>query len=262
MQSDLAQDLALALDPAQLFRRAIGSPPDDWQARLLRSDARQILLNCTRQAGKSTSTASLALHTALYEPGALILILAPAERQSKELFRKVRQQAGALGIPNSAIERDTALEIELVNGARMVCLPGKDATIRGFSAVSLLIVDEAARVSDELYRGVRPMLAVSNGRVVLLSSPFGRRGFFFEEWANGGATWERYEVPATLIPRIPAAFLEEERRALGPFFEGEYMCKFLDNQLSVFSYASVMGALSDTVQPLFGGNDGEIHDRA
>src|SRR5689334_22460811 len=58
-------DLALALDPARLFRRAVGSPPDDWQARLLRSDARQILLNCTRQAGKSTSTAALALHTAL-----------------------------------------------------------------------------------------------------------------------------------------------------------------------------------------------------
>src|SRR5690349_8471056 len=74
-------DLALALDPARLFRRAVGSEPDPWQAQLLRSDARQILLNCTRQAGKSTSTAALALHTALYQPGALILILAPALRQ-------------------------------------------------------------------------------------------------------------------------------------------------------------------------------------
>lgn len=210
-------DLALALDPARLFRRAMGSPPDDWQARLLRSSSRQILLNCTRQAGKSTGTATLALHTASYQPGALVLILAPAERQSKELFRKVRTQAAALGIPSSAIEKDTALEIELTNGARMVCLPGKDATVRGFSAVSLLIVDEAARVPDDLYRGVRPMLATSGGKIVLLSSPFGRRGFFFEEWANGGPAWERYEVPATMIPRIPAAFLEEERRALGPF---------------------------------------------
>jgi hypothetical protein len=254
-------DLALALDPARLFRRAMGSEPDDWQARLLRSEARQILLNCTRQAGKSTSTAALALHTALYQPDSLTLILAPAERQSKELFRKVRQQAGALGIPSSAIEKDTALEIELTNGARMVCLPGKDATIRGFSAVSLLIVDEASRVPDELYRGVRPMLAVSGGRVVLLSSPYGRRGFFFEEWTNGGAAWERYEVPATMVPRIPAAFLAEERRSLGPWFDQEYMCQFLDTQFQVFSYHTVMGALSDDVQPLFGGHNAEIYDR-
>ena len=96
------------------------------------------------------------------------------------------------------------------------------------------------------------MLAVSAGRVILLSSPFGKRGFFHEEWANGGSSWQRYEVPATMIPRIPAEFLEEERRALGPFFAGEYMCQFLDNQFSVFSYESVMTALSDDVQPLFG----------
>lgn len=245
-------DLAMALDPARLFRRAVSARPDPWQTRLLRSPARQILLNCSRQAGKSTSTAVLALHAALYQPGALILLLAPALRQSQELFRKVKQQAGALGIPNDAIERETSLEIELQTGARIVALPGKEGTIRGFSAVNLLIVDEASRVDDALYRAVRPMLAVSAGRVILLSSPFGKRGFFHEEWANGGSSWQRYEVPATMIPRIPAEFLEEERRALGPFFAGEYMCQFLDNQFSVFSYESVMTALSDDVQPLFG----------
>lgn len=253
MLTDLARDLALALDPAQMFAAAIGGPPDPWQAQLLRSNARQIMLCCSRQAGKSTSTALLALHTALYRPGALILLLAPALRQSQELFRKVKQQAAALNIPNEAIERETALEIALTNDARIVALPGKEATIRGFSAASLLIVDEAARVPDELYRSVRPMLAVSRGRLVLLSSPFGRRGFFFDEYVNGGPGWERIEVPATMIPRIPPEFLEEERRALGPFFAGEYMCQFLENQFSVFSYGSVMGALSDDVRPLFGG---------
>lgn len=246
-------DLAMALDPARLFRRAIGAPPDPWQVRLLRSSSHQVLLNCSRQAGKSTSTAVLALHAALYQPGALILLLAPALRQSQELFRKVKGEAAALGIPNNAIERETALEIELNTGARIVALPGKEATIRGFSAVDLLIVDEAARVPDALYRAVRPMLAVSGGRVVLLSSPFGKRGFFHAEWVDGGPSWERFEVPATMIPRIPASFLEEERRALGPQFYGqEYMCQFADSEFQVFSYEAVMGALSGDVQPLFG----------
>jgi hypothetical protein len=115
---NLAADLALALDPAT-FADAAGLPPDPWQARLLRSNARQILLNCTRQAGKSTCTAALALHTALYQPGALVLLLAPALRQSQELFRKVKSFASALDLPNEAIEEESALRVELASGARL-----------------------------------------------------------------------------------------------------------------------------------------------
>jgi hypothetical protein len=37
-------------------------------------------------------------------------------------------------------------------------------TIRGFSAATLIVEDEAARVPDDLYFSVRPMLAVSGGR--------------------------------------------------------------------------------------------------
>jgi hypothetical protein len=52
-----------------------------------------------------------------------------------------------------------------------------EATIRGFSGVAPLIVDEASRVSDELYQAIRPMLAASGGEILLLSTPFGKRGF-------------------------------------------------------------------------------------
>jgi hypothetical protein len=246
----LLTDLTTALDPSRLFTRALGEQPDSWQRQLLRSRARQVLLNCSRQSGKSTCTAALALHQALYQPG-LILLLAPALRQSLELFRKVKAFAAALDLPNEAIEAETSLRIELGNGGRIETLPGKEGTIRGFSAVSLLIVDEAARVPDELYRAVRPMLAVSGGRVVLLSSPFGRRGFFYEEWTNGGASWERYEVPATDVPRIPREFLDEERRALGPFYAQEYGCEFLDTTSQVFATDLIMAARDDTIAPLW-----------
>lgn len=248
----LASDLALALDPALLFERINGAVPDPWQAQLLRSPSRRSILNCSRQAGKSTSTACLALHTALYAPGALVLLLSRALRQSQELFRKVLSGYRALGRP-IAPEAESALQLELETGSRIIALPGNEATIRSYSGVALLVIDEAARVPDDLYRSVRPMLAVSGGRLILLSSPFGKRGFFYEEWTNGGASWQRYEVPATACPRIPADFLEEEKRTLGPWFDQEYGCQFLDDAFSVFSYDAVMGALSSDVLPLFGG---------
>ena len=88
MPLDLALDLAHALDPVAFVQDRLKFEPDPWQARLLRSCAPWILLNCCRQSGKSTTTAAVALHTALYDPG-LILLVSPSLRQSKELFAKV-----------------------------------------------------------------------------------------------------------------------------------------------------------------------------
>src|SRR3712207_2598818 len=94
----LASDLALALDPVALARRA-GIEPDPWQADVLRSASPRQLLNCCRQSGKSTTVAVLAVHTALYDPGALVLLLSPTERQSSELFKKCTAIYRALGRP-------------------------------------------------------------------------------------------------------------------------------------------------------------------
>jgi Helicase len=172
---DLARDLALALDPAALIEQA-GLAPDPWQCDFLRSAAKRQLLLCSRQSGKSMVTGVLALHTALYDSPALILLLSPTLRQSQELFRKVVDAYRSLDdtVPP---EQESALRLELTNGSRIICLSGKEDTIRGYSGVQLLVVDEAARVPDTLYYAIRPMLAVSGGRLVCLSTPFGKRGF-------------------------------------------------------------------------------------
>jgi Terminase large subunit, T4likevirus-type, N-terminal len=236
----------MALDPARMMTAA-GLKPDDWQARVLRSSAPRMLLNCSRQSGKSTVTGALASHTALYEPGSLILILAQAQRQAEELHRKCRVMLGAHpSVPR--LLADSVEEMELSNGSRIVALPSKEATIRGFSGVRLLIIDEAARVPDGLYYAVRPMLATSGGRLLALSTPFGNRGWWFEAWRSS-ESWERYEVPATACPRIPAGFLEEERRTIGEFwYRQEYGCEFLDAQTAAFRLVDIERAFAEEVE--------------
>jgi hypothetical protein len=249
--SHLGSNLALALDPVALARQ-LGLTPDAWQAELLRTDARQRILLCCRQAGKSTVSALLALHTALYRPPALVLLLSPSLRQSQELYRKVRSDYRALGDAAPGVLEETALRMELANGSRIVSLPGKESTVRGFSGTSLLIVDEASRVSDALYHAVRPMLAVSGGQLVLLSTPFGKRGFFWHEWAEGGADWHRVMITANECPRIDPAWLARERAAIGDWwFRQEYLCEFVDTADQVFGMEVVLRALSSEVQPLF-----------
>lgn len=227
------------------FARELGVEPDKWQAKLLCSQSKQIILNCGRQTGKSTTAAIRALHRAGKTPRWLTLLLSPSLRQSSELFRKVAEFAKR---KRFELEEDNRLSMQLENGSRIVSLPSSEGTIRGFSGVNEIIVDEAAFVSDELYKSVRPMLAVSGGSVVLMSTPFGRRGFFFESWNADG--WEKYQVKATECSRIADEFLQQERLALGPWFQQEYEGEFIDTDESVFDSRFVHSALSEEVAPL------------
>ncbi len=245
-------DPLMARDAVELARRA-GVDPDPWQADLLRSRDPQMILLCSRQAGKSTVTSMIALHEAQYRPPALVLILSPSLRQSGELFAKIRAARRSLGADALPLSRETADTLEVVNGSRIVCLPSSEATIRGFSGVTLLIVDEASRVPDPLYQAVRPMLAVSGGRLVLLSTPFGKRGFFHHEWTEGQG-WKRVKITGYDCPRISPEWLDAERAAIGDWWFGqEYLCEFVDTTDQVFGYEYVMGAVDPDVAPLFGG---------
>ena len=249
--SALAGDLAAALDPV-VFAEQTGLVPDAWQADVLRSRTARLLLNCARQVGKSTVTAVLALHTALYDAPALVLLLSPSLRQSQELFAKALTAYRRLGRPVPA-DAENKLSLELENGSRVLALPGKEGTIRGYSGVKLLVLDEASRIADALYHACRPMLAVSGGRLLMLSTPFGKRGVFFQEWTEG-VTWERVELRADQCPRIPPEFLAAERASLPAWiYRQEYECSFEETLDQVFRYEHVHAALSADIEPLFGG---------
>ncbi len=229
----IALDLAMRLDPSVMAQQA-GITLDPWQERMVQSQAQRQLLNCSRQSGKSTVTGVLAVHTAFYEPKSPVLLLSKAQRQSQELFRKCLDVYHGLGGSVDEAKAESALQLELDNGSRIISLPGKEETIRSFSGVKLLIIDEASRVPDALYMAVLPMLAVSGGRTILLSTPFGTRGFFWEAWKQRAA-WDYYEVRAEQCPRISPEFLAEMKELMGEWwFEQEFHCKFMDSETAAF----------------------------
>src|SRR5258706_7272789 len=204
----MARDIAQALDPV-LFAEACGIVPDKWQADLLRLKPRRALLCCSRQSGKSTVTGLLALDTAMHEPESLIICLAPAHRQSSEMLRSIRLMHGRL--ENAApFASEAVTKLELGNGSRILALPGGESegkTIRGLANCRLLVIDEAARLPDDLHTAVRPMLATNkHAALIALSTPAGKRGFFFELWHNSDPTWHRVRVPASECPRITKEF--------------------------------------------------------
>lgn len=221
----------------------LGLELDDWQRDALSSDARQLLLNVSRQGGKSTVAAVLGLHEVLSKPNSRVLMVSPGERQSKLLFATLTRYYRALGRPVAATT-ENLLSLELSNGSDVFALPSDEDRIRGFAAVSLLLADEASRISDGLMAAVRPMLATTSGRIVAMSTPNGPVGWWHTAWAEGGDDWLRYEVPATSIPRISPEFLERERRALPKLiYDAEYCCKFTQAADAVFDADDINAAL-------------------
>jgi hypothetical protein len=136
----------------------------------------------------------------------------------------------------------------------VIALPGNERTVRTYNGARMLLIDEASRVPDDLYRSVRPMLGVSKGRLVALSTPFGKRGWFWKEWF-GEEPWDRVKITAEECPRLSPEFLAEERRVQGPrWFDQEYMVHFGDMIQSFFSEADVEAAFADDLTPLFPGD--------
>jgi hypothetical protein len=227
-------------DPAQLMLDA-GFTPDPWQEQLLRSTDGRVLMVCARQVGKSQSVSFLALHTALTKPGSTITIVAPVEEQANELLRKVTHAYHAVGQPVGVV-REAVTRLELANGSRVLALPGKESRMRSYTS-SLLILDEAARVPDEVVNAASPTMAVSKGRFVALSTAFSKSGWFYL----------RLSIQARHCPRITPAFLASERRKLGErWYAMEYENVFGDDVAAVFSNEDIRAAMDEPVTPLFG----------
>jgi hypothetical protein len=250
MPGGAAEKLALyRSDPARLMADA-GMPPDPWQTALLASTDSRVLMLCARQVGKSSAVSILALHTALTQPASTTTLVAPVEEQATELLRKVATAYTAVGRPVPVV-RESATRLELANGSRVLALPGKERRMRSYTS-SLLVIDEAARVPDDVVNAASPTMAVSKGRFVALSTAFAKSGWFHREWTEGEG-YRRLSITARDCPRIPPEFLETERRKLGErWFDMEYMNVFGDDIAAVFSSEDISRALSSGVQPLFG----------
>jgi len=249
MAVEIGRRLGWGIDPVSFAEDRLNFSADPWQRQLLCSRSPSVMLNCCRQSGKSTTAAIVALHQAIYDPG-LVLRVSPSLRQSRELFAKVIAFLKALE-PVEPLEEDNKSSCELRNGSRIVSLPGDPDTVRGYSAPKLVITDEAAYVSDAMQAALAPMLAVSRGRTIDMSSPNGRRGYFYENWVNGEGI-ERIRIVGRECPRISAEFLEQQRKKLGPtIFAQEFEGEFTDADSSAFSSELIEMALVDDFEPFW-----------
>jgi Terminase large subunit, T4likevirus-type, N-terminal len=257
------------LYPSVWTKEVLGFECDGVQTQFINSEATDILVNCTRQWGKTTVAGYKAAHKARFNPGSEILVVSATQRQASILESKAQ---GALlraatrfrpvaGKEYDILEYDpedgpqivrrSVLSLELSNGSKIVSTPASPDSVRGYSP-EMIIVDEDARVSDDLYDAIRPMRAAHPCQLVLQTTPNGKRGHFYREWQGGDPLWTKFEVPANKCPRITKEFLERERTKMTSeaMYLQEYFCKFIELSGALLSYDVVQSMFSDTVRPL------------
>ena len=233
--------------PSAFAEHVLGVELFSYQREFVDTRASRKAAVCGRQVGKTEMAAMEALHVGLTTADTTVLIIAPTQRQSAELFRRVRGLLRGGRYPKPGIERETQTILELANGSRIISLPaGSDgANIRGYAA-SHIIVDEAAFVDDHVFRSVLlPMLATTNGTLTLLSTPFGKRGFLYEEaWMGEG--WETFHVPTYDSPLVDEEWVDEQRATLSKTeYLQEIEGEFVEAADAYFDHDTVEAAFPD-----------------
>lgn len=226
--------------PSKFVEEVIGVEPYDYQKEVLNTDSDRIAFVSGRQVGKSRTSAWRALHHALTNPDELILITAPTQRQSSNLFKQIKSEMAESIIPSElwGAERETRTIIEFENDAEIVCLPTGDdgATIRGYTA-DFIIVDEAAQIEDSVYQqALLPMLATTQGDMMLLSTPHGDRGFLYDAFhQNLSEEYFTQQVPTYQSDLVDDDFIANQQKQLSNInFKQEILGKFVESQNAFF----------------------------
>ena len=215
---------------------------DKWQQSILDHEG-NITLRSGRQVGKSEVISAKAADFALTKPGTVTMIIAASQRQSGLLFEKVRGNIELLEEKKKKKlfkEQPTLTRIKLSNGSKIYSLPaGRTGYfIRGFT-IDLLIADEAAYIPETVWNAVIPMIAVSRklrglGRIILLSTPFGKGGYFFNSFTD--IDFRSYHVSSEDCKRIPKDFLKKEKQRMTKAeYRQEYLGEFTDEWNQFFS---------------------------
>lgn len=250
MKSALAQLLLNVVDDRlRLF---------PYQARFIDDESRFRIVLKSRQVGGSFMIAVEALLYALLRPNTTILLVSRSLRQSVELMRKVKtfikQFEGVRlryedTVYSLNISRDTETMIEFGNGSRIISLPNSPDTIRGYSA-DLVYVDEAAmfKNDEELRKAVAFTTTATRGRITLISTPKGRRGWFYEAYreAQHGGKWSLHRIHYSERPDLRPEELEELRATMTELdWRQEMELEFLDEAAALFPYDLILAATED-----------------
>lgn len=246
-EKETVDSLAKMLEDEVHFAISCGYEPFPYQVEFLLDSSDRIIFVAGRQVGKSTMTALKGLYECLKNPNYLVLVLAPTMRQARIVFDKMREILIST-VWSSEVLNITRSWIEFKNRSKIICLPSgfTGETIRGYTA-NVVIVDEAAYVPDEVFVAVVPALSVTKGKLILLGTPAGKRGYFWEAWNSG--EWSKHYAKTEDNPLVPKSFIEEQKASMTDLhFRQEFLGEFVEEVGAFIPYSLIMKAVDNNLE--------------
>jgi hypothetical protein len=252
-----------AVEDVDYFARAVvGEPLWPHQLEAARSPARVRCLRAGRQVGKSRLLAVLALWEAFRAPDRHVLLLSASESNALDLLAEVTALAMGSELLRGSVSDDSLSRLVLDNGSWIRSIPASPRQARGKS-IDVLVLDEACWISEDVWRAAKYSQAARPGsRLLLASSPYGRRDAFFAQHDRmgerglvdiGGVTVETFVWPSTVSPLVREAGLVEFWRRTDPprMFAAEVMAEWQSDEGAFFEQSEIDNAVADyeLIQP-------------
>jgi len=210
-----------------------------------------------RQTGKSFIVSLWAFFRALEIPNHTILVISPSERQSKNLIDKVKMHIQAIKNIKYEIVEDTklnSLEIKFPNNSKIVALPSKPETVRGFSGD--VIMDEAAFFEQgmEVYKAVFPTITRKpEYKLIAISTPKGKTDLFYYLWTiaeENNELWFKYKL--TIFDAVEKGLdvdIDNLRQGIKDedAWRTEYLCEFIDELGSILTYELIQSCEEENI---------------
>ena len=203
-----------------------------------------------RQMGKTTIVALFLPYICLQKDNYSVLIIAPTERQSEELFSRMKVFCENSGLISPFLEKSNALEMIFKNGSRITAMSQGDdgRTIRGKTA-NLIVLEESSYIKSSIVNTVIvPMLASKgdSGKLIQIGTPFNKNHFYN---SSIDPKYSKHQYDWTYSPLITKQFIQEQKENMSNMeFAMEYEAKFIDDTDSYFSRELIMNCVYDLTQ--------------
>ena len=226
-------------DPVCFIETFLDVHPYPYQKDFLTDQSKRIVICAGRRIGKSTMIAARGLWFALMHKNTTTLIISATLRQSMLMFDTILDYISKSPWIEDCVQRKTRTLVRFKNGSKIKAYPcGKGKGIRGDTA-DFVILDEASFMPDDVIgEAILPMLATTDGTVIMLSTPFDRDHVFYKAFTS--PNWSKYHYPTSINPTVKQEFLDEQKELIGEIrYRQEYEAEFVEGARAYFPQALI-----------------------
>lgn len=226
------------------------------RVRFAKGTSETFVIKSPRQCGKTFFLKYVLLYYALAYPGTKSILLEPVGYAARRVQRELNKDLRNKKIIESCNMTDGF--ISFVNGSEIAFKSAEQGeNLRGMTCTGIMIIDEAAFVTDNVYEITLPFTNVARAPKLYVSTPLFKEGFFYNEYSdisNSVFDWSRdkYDFSMFLSPEDMEKYKQKYTKQK---YTTEIIGDFIEAMSEIFGNFKSCVCMPEDMKPLYGGLD-------